>query len=117
MSKACKNIFQKILDAEIPCQKVYEDERVLAFRDINPKAPVHVLLIPKKAIDMVQHIKEEDEALVGHLVTTAAKVAKQLGIEESGYRLVFNNGKAAGQEVFHLHLHLLGGRPLGWPPG
>ena len=109
-------IFQKIIDREIPADIVYEDDRCLAFRDINPGAPTHVLVIPKKAIDRIENMAEEDEALVGHLVYVATTIAKKEGLE-SGYRLVMNNGADAGQSVFHIHLHLLGGRQLAWPPG
>jgi histidine triad (HIT) family protein len=111
-----KTIFAKIIDREIPATIVYEDDRSLAFRDINPGAPTHILVIPKKPIDMIQNLEEEDEALVGHLVFVASKIAKDEGLAD-GYRLVFNNGVGAGQSVFHIHLHLLGGRQLSWPPG
>ncbi len=111
-----KTIFAKIIDREIPADIVYEDDRALAFRDIAPQAPTHVLIIPKKAIDMIENLDDTDEALVGHLVVVARKVAQQEGLTD-GYRLVFNNGQNAGQSVFHIHLHLLGGRALGWPPG
>lgn len=111
-----KTIFQKIIDREIPADIVYEDDRALAFRDISPQAPTHILVIPKKPIDMIQNLADEDEAVVGHLVVVAKNVAAQEGLTD-GFRLVFNNGAAAGQTVFHIHLHLLGGRPLTWPPG
>lgn len=111
-----KTIFQKIIDREIPAEVVYEDDRALAFRDIHPAAPTHILIIPKKAIDMIENLEEADEALVGHLVVVARKIAAQEGLDD-GYRLVFNNGAQAGQSVFHIHLHLLGGRQLAWPPG
>jgi histidine triad (HIT) family protein len=110
------NIFQKIIDRQIPAQIVYEDDRCLAFRDVNPLAPVHVLLIPKKVIPTHADIKEEDRELLGHLHLTAAKLAAQLGLQD-GYRLVLNCKERAGQTVPHLHLHLLGGRDLHWPPG
>ena len=110
-------IFGKILRGEIPCSKVYEDDRYFAFYDINPAAPTHVLVIPKKPIPKVSDAEEADEALLGGLVLCANKVARQLGIAEGGYRMVINCGKAANQEVFHLHLHLLGGRDFTWPPG
>ena len=110
-----KTLFQKIADGEIPADIVYEDDRVLAFRDINPQAPTHLLIVPRKPIPRADAIEEEDEALVGHLFTVARKVA---GDEElSDYRLVMNNGEGAGQSVFHIHLHLLAGRDLQWPPG
>lgn len=109
-------LFQKIIDREIPADIVYEDEHCLAFRDINPQAPVHVLLIPKPFIEKLSDSVQEQQALLGHLMLTAAKVAASEGIEEA-FRLVVNNGAKAGQSVFHLHLHILGGRPLNWPPG
>jgi histidine triad (HIT) family protein len=109
-------IFQRIIDREIPADIVYEDELSLAFRDINAQAPVHVLVIPKKAIPKVSDAQEADRELLGHLLLVGAKVAAQEGIE-SGFRLVVNNGALAGQSVFHLHVHVIGGRPLTWPPG
>ena len=108
-------IFQKIIDRQVPASIVYEDDRALAFRDINPQAPVHVLVIPKKAIEKVSDIRKEDEELVGHLFSVAREVAAKEKLAD--YRLVVNNGAGAGQSVFHLHVHLLGGRPMGWPPG
>lgn len=108
-------LFEKIIAREIPADIVFEDDRVLAFRDIHPQAPTHVLVIPKQPIAMVAEATESDEPLLGHLLTAAARVAAQEGLE--GYRLVVNNGASAGQTVFHLHVHVLGGRPLGWPPG
>lgn len=116
MPMTTDNIFLKIIDKKIPAKIVYEDDRCLAFHDIGPKAPVHVLLIPKKVIPTHADITEADEALVGHLHAVAAKLAKDLGLTD-GYRLVINCGERAGQTVPHLHLHLLGGRELGWPPG
>jgi histidine triad (HIT) family protein len=110
-------IFAKIIDREIPADIVFENERVLAFRDINPQAPVHVLVIPKKPIPTVNDITTEDRALIGELFTVAAQIAAEEGIAESGYRTVFNCNDDGGQEVFHLHLHLLGGRSMQWPPG
>ena len=109
-------LFQKIIDREIPADIVYETESVLAFRDINPVAPVHVLVIPKVAIQMVAEASSDQAQVLGECVLAAAEVARQLGIEEGGYRLVVNNGADAGQTVFHLHIHLIGGKPLGWPP-
>ncbi len=111
-----KTLFQKIVDREIPAQIVYEDNQALAFRDITPQAPVHILIIPKKLISQIELMTSEDEALLGHLLYVATQVAKQEGLKD-GYRLVFNNGVQGGQTVFHLHIHLLGGRALGWPPG
>ena len=111
-----KTIFKKIIDREIPADIVYEDDLCLAFRDINPQAPVHVIVIPKKEIPMVDQMAEEDEAVVGHLFVAMRKIAAQLDLT-GGYRIVTNNGRDAGQEVMHLHFHMLGGRVLGWPPG
>lgn len=111
-----KTIFAKIIDREIPANIAYEDDRVLAFHDIAPVAPVHVLIIPKKAIDMIENMSEADEALVGHMMFVAGQLAKKLGLA-GGFRLVMNNGASAGQSVFHVHLHLIGGRELDWPPG
>ncbi len=110
-------IFQKIIDGEIPASKVYEDDEVLAFRDIQPQAPVHILVIPKKPIVSAATAQPEDEALMGKLMLTAAQVARQEGLEEAGYRLVTNIGRAGGQSVYHLHIHVLGGRQMVWPPG
>ncbi len=110
-------IFGKILSGDIPADIVYEDERCLAFRDINPAAPTHILVIPRKHIATINDATDDDEALVGHLMLTAAKLAKQEGIAEDGYRLVMNCGEQGGQSVFHIHLHLVGGRDLSCPPG
>ena len=109
-------IFGKILRGEIPSTEVYSDEHVYAFRDINPGAPVHVLIIPRKPIPKISDIDEADAELVGRLFLAANKIAAQEGLAESGYRLVINCGEGAGQTVFHLHVHLLGGRPMSWPP-
>ena len=109
-------LFGKIIRRELPADIVYEDELCLAFRDINPQAPTHVLLIPKQEIARLADAGAGDQALLGHLLLAANKVARQLGIEDA-YRLVVNNGAAAGQSVFHLHLHILAGRPMRWPPG
>lgn len=111
-----KTLFQKIVDREIPAQIVYEDNQALAFRDIIPQAPVHILIIPKKLIVQIEQMTSEDEALLGHLLYVATQVAKKEGLND-GYRLVVNNGVQGGQTVFHLHIHLLGGRALSWPPG
>ena len=112
-----ENLFQKIIDKQIPAKIVYEDDRCLAFRDINPQAPVHVLIIPRhKVIPTHADVTEADRALVGHLHLVAVKLAKQLGLSD-GYRLVVNCREGAGQTVPHLHMHLLGGRPFVWPPG
>lgn len=115
MADSDKTLFQKIADGEIPADLVYEDDRAVAFRDIDPKAPTHVLIVPRKPIPRADAIEPEDEALVGHLFTVARKVAEADGLTD--YRLVVNNGAGAGQSVFHLHVHLLGGRGLQWPPG
>ncbi|MEY2984683.1 MAG: protein kinase inhibitor [Cyanobacteriota bacterium] len=109
-------IFSKIIDREIPADIVYEDDLCLAFRDVNPQAPVHVLLIPKKAIPTLAAATAADHALLGHLLLKAKQIAADLGIGEQ-FRLVINNGEAVGQTVFHLHLHILGDRPFSWPPG
>jgi histidine triad (HIT) family protein len=109
-------IFSKIVSREIPAQIIYEDELCLAFRDINPQAPTHVLLIPKKEIPRLVDAKPEDQALLGHLLLAANKIAQQLGVADA-YRLVINNGEDAGQSVFHIHFHLLAGRAFKWPPG
>jgi histidine triad (HIT) family protein len=111
------NIFAKIIRKEIPAKIVFEDERVLAFRDIDAKAPVHILIVPKKDIARVSEAQAGDEALLGHLLTVAAEIARKEGIDSTGYRLVINKGTHAGESVPHLHLHLLGGRPMSWPPG
>ena len=110
-----KTLFEKIIAREIPASIVYEDEQCLAFKDINPAAPTHVLLVPKKPIPRLCDASVEDQALLGHLMLAASKVAAQFGLGEA-YRLVVNNGAEAGQSVFHLHLHIIGGRPLKWPP-
>jgi len=115
-------VFCKIVRGEVPSRKVYEDEQVYAFHDINPVAPVHILIVPKKHIIGVQALEPEDERLVGHMFYVAKNVAKDQGLGpkedlSGGYRLVFNVGIDAGQSVFHLHLHLIGGRRMGWPPG
>jgi histidine triad (HIT) family protein len=111
-----KTIFKKIIDREIPADIVYEDELCLAFRDIEPQAPTHVLVIPKKEIPSLAHLTDEDQALVGHLHKVIRELAAQLGLSE-GYRVVVNCGPAGGQLVHHLHFHLLGGRQMQWPPG
>jgi len=109
-------LFSKIINREIPADIVYEDECCLAFRDINPQAPIHVLLIPKQEIPKLVDAVDGDQILLGHLMLVAGKVARQLGVGDA-FRLVVNNGAGAGQTVFHLHLHLLAGRSLHWPPG
>ncbi|MGA2750496.1 MAG: histidine triad nucleotide-binding protein [Verrucomicrobiota bacterium] len=112
-----KNIFQKIIDREIPAAIVFEDDLVLAFRDNNPKAPVHVLIVPKKNIPRLADAQPDDHKLLGHMLLKAAAIAAQLGLAKTGYRLVINNGPDAGESVPHLHCHILGGRALAWPPG
>ena len=112
-----KTLFQKIADPEIPAGIVYEDDQVVAFRDIHPQAPVHVLIVPRKPIPRIGEAGAADQALIGHLLLKAAEVARTLGLAESGYRLVLNNGRDGGESVPHLHCHILGGRPLAWPPG
>lgn len=106
-------IFKKIIDKEIPADIVYEDDLVLAFKDISPQAPTHILIIPKKEIATVNDVTAADEQQLGHLFVVAAKIAKEQGIDKSGYRLIINVNEDGGQEVFHLHMHLLGGRSLG----
>ncbi|MDF7667510.1 purine nucleoside phosphoramidase [Orbaceae bacterium ESL0727] len=108
-----ETIFSKIIRHEIPSDIVFQDETVTAFRDISPQAPTHILIIPNKLIPTLNQVTPEDEAVLGHMVTVAAKIAKQEGIAESGYRLIMNCNKDAGQDVFHIHMHLLGGKNLG----
>ncbi len=112
-----KTLFEKIIAREVPATIVYEDDLVLAFRDIKPQAPQHVLIVPKKPIPRIAEAKPEDHQILGHLLLKAAEVAKQLGVANSGFRLVFNNGPAAGEAVPHLHCHIIGGRAMSWPPG
>ena len=112
-----KTLFERIAAREIPATIVYEDDQVLAFRDIKPQAPVHVLIIPKRPIPHLSEARPEDCQLLGHLLLKAAAVADQLGLTQTGFRLVFNNGPHAGEAVPHLHCHILGGRQMGWPPG
>jgi histidine triad (HIT) family protein len=108
-------IFGRILRGDIPCDEVYSDDRCLAFRDVAPQAPVHVLVIPRKPIESLREAEASDEALLGHLLLVAAKVAQQEGLTD--WRTVINTGAEAGQTVFHLHVHVIGGRSLAWPPG
>ena len=110
-------IFEKIVRREIPADIVWEDEDVLAFRDVNPQAPVHVLIVPKRVIPRLAEATESDAALLGKLIIASRKVAEKLGVLESGYRVVINSGPDAGESVPHLHVHLLGKRTLAWPPG
>lgn len=111
-----ETIFTKIINKEIPADIVYEDDRCLAFRDINPQAPVHILIIPKKKLPQLNDAGAADQELLGHLMLAAAKVADKEGVADA-FRLVLNNGAGAGQEIFHMHFHLLAGRSFTWPPG
>ncbi len=111
-----KTLFEKIADREIPADIVFEDDLCFAFRDINPQAPTHILIVPRKPIPTLDDIAETDEQIVGHLFRVASRLAKQEKLG-NGYRTVFNCGEDAGQTVFHIHLHLMGGRTLSWPPG
>lgn len=110
-------LFCSIIDKTIPADIVYQDEQVLAFRDINPQAPTHILVIPQKHIATINDIEKDDLSLLGHMVATARQLAGREGFDEQGYRLVMNCNEQGGQTVFHIHLHLLGGRQLHWPPG
>ena len=110
-------LFCKIVGKEIPSKIVFEDTRCLAFDDINPQAPTHVLIIPRAHFATLDDVPESESATMGHMVTVATKIARERGLGESGYRLVWNCREGAGQSVFHIHLHLLGGRPFSWPPG
>lgn len=110
-------LFEKIIARQIPAEIVFEDDLVLAFRDIKPQAPTHVLIVPKKAIARLNEATPEDHAVLGHLLLKAAEVARRLHLDRSGYRIVINNGADGGESVPHLHLHILGGRVLTWPPG
>lgn len=111
-----KTVFKKIIDREIPADIVYEDQYCLAFKDIHPQAPVHIIVVPKKEIPNLESLQEEDAELMGRLLLAMQRIAEQLGIN-SGYRVVLNNGRDAGQEVAHVHFHMLAGRTFGWPPG
>lgn len=112
-----RTLFEKIAAREIPANIVYEDDLVFAFKDINPKAPVHILIVPKKPIPRIGDATPEDHQVLGHLLLKAAEVARQNGVAETGYRLIVNHGPDAGEAVPHLHCHIMGGRQLGWPPG
>lgn len=112
-----ETIFDKIIRKEIPASIVYEDNEILAFKDINPQAPIHILLIPKKQIPTINDVELDDANLIGKLVFRAKQIASELGVADDGYRLVFNCNKNGGQEVYHIHLHLLAGRSMQWPPG
>eukprot|EP00123_Amoebidium_parasiticum_P019405 comp25075_c0_seq1/m.46946 comp25075_c0_seq1/g.46946 ORF comp25075_c0_seq1/g.46946 comp25075_c0_seq1/m.46946 type:complete len:154 (-) comp25075_c0_seq1:67-528(-) len=115
--KATETLFSKILRKEIPSKGVYEDELVYAFRDIAPQAPTHILVIPKKPIPQLSKAEDGDTMILGHLLQTARKIADQEGLSKDGFRIVINDGKHGAQSVYHLHVHLVGGRQLGWPPG
>ena len=110
-------LFCRIVAGEIPASKVYEDEQLIAFNDINPQAPMHVLVIPKSHLATANDLSAEHDALVGSMVRCAAAIAKERGYDGSGFRTVINTNAQAGQSVFHLHLHVIGGRPMAWPPG
>ena len=111
-----KTLFEKIIDREIPADIIFEDELSIVIKDISPQAPTHLLIIPKKVIPKLSDSTAEDQSILGHLMLVAGQIADQLGLDET-FRIVVNNGAKAGQSVFHLHLHLLSGRPLNWPPG
>ena len=110
-------LFCKMISGEIPCDIVYENESVFAFRDIDPKAPTHILLIPRKHVRSINELGESDQTLAGELLLIAKKIAKDEGIDESGFRTIFNTNSDGGQTVFHIHMHILGGRKMAWPPG
>lgn len=112
-----KTIFEKIRDGEIPADLLHRDEHCIALRDISPQAPVHILIVPNKVIPRVGEAQRDDQAILGHLLLTAGNIASELGLAESGFRIVINNGPHGGETVPHLHVHLLGGRQLSWPPG
>ena len=110
-------LFCRIIAGEIPASKVYEDNEIIAFDDINPRAPVHVLVVPKRHIPTINDLEPGDDTLVGRMLRRAAAIARERGVDGRGYRAVFNCNADAGQTVFHIHLHVLGGRPMSWPPG
>lgn len=112
-----ETIFDKILAKEIPADVVYEDENVLAFRDINPQAPVHVLVVPKKKVQRFAELEDQETAMVGEYFKAASKIARELGLNDDGYRIIVNNGKHGQQSVDYVHIHIIGGRQLNWPPG
>lgn len=115
MSDDC--LFCLISQGRAEAQVVFEDDKIIAFKDINPRAPIHLLIIPKKHYFTLNEVSEEDEGLLGHLIFVASRLAQEKGLKSTGYRLVINTGPDSGQQIFHLHLHLLGGRPFSWPPG
>ena len=110
-------MFCRIAERKVPTEIVYEDDQVVAFHDINPQAPLHILIIPRRHVVSVEELKEADAPLLGHMMLIGAQIARDRGVADSGYRIVFNTGMHGGQTVFHVHLHLLGGRPMSWPPG
>jgi histidine triad (HIT) family protein len=110
-------IFEKIITREIPAKFIFEDEEIAAFHDVKPQAPVHFLVVPKKVIPRIAQAAPEDQALLGRLLLVARDLAKELGLNEAGFRIVINNGRNGGETVPHLHVHVLGSRPMGWPPG
>jgi histidine triad (HIT) family protein len=110
-------LFCKIINGDIPAKIAHTDDQCVAFHDVNPQAPTHVLIVPRKHVPSLNELTPAEAGIVGHLHLVAAKLAKQHGLQQDGYRTLFNTGKLAGQTVFHIHLHLVGGRPLGWPPG
>lgn len=112
-----RTLFEKIADGDIPSDEVYSDDDYYAFRDINPQAPTHILIIPRKHFGKISDVTEDDRALLGGLILKANDIARQEGVADKGYRLVINCGKQGGQEVYHVHLHILGGRQMEWPPG
>lgn len=111
------SLFTKIINRQIPADIVYEDDDVLAFNDISPQAPIHILIVPKKQVETINDFQDEDAELIGKIVLAAKRIAKDKGLSEKGYRLIMNTNADAGQTVFHVHCHLLGGRILNWPPG
>ena len=117
MASTSDCLFCRIINGEIPASIVYKDDRVVAFNDINPQAPTHVLIVPRRHIASLNELSTEDDGIVGEVVRRAAAIAKERGIAAGGYRTVFNTNAGAGQTVFHIHLHLLGGRSMHWPPG
>jgi histidine triad (HIT) family protein len=117
MSAADHCLFCRIISGEIPAKKIFEDDIAVAFNDINPQAPTHVLVVPRKHIATLDDLTEDDSLLIGQTLVRAAQIARSLELSSEGYRTVINNGEAAGQTVFHIHIHLLGGRNLSWPPG
>lgn len=112
-----KTLFEKIIDRELPANIVYEDDKVIAFRDVKPQAPTHILVVPKKPIPRIAEAMPGDHQVLGHLLIKAAQIAKEAGLAKTGFRLVFNNGPDAGEAVPHLHCHIIGGRSMSWPPG